>query len=232
MLQVQIGQGTTNLTPACSIISSFETKPYLCIHVDLVWWPYICVKAWRRIKELEEQETFLLIPRLRALPPWISQEKSSKGDTLQRLLKHSVANTQHLATAARQPQAWEAACCSQADALYASPSYLSLQMGHFPGGPGQTLLINHDLNLSQWGDLRLDIIWKQIGWKIALTIGVHTEFPCESFRGVKTVSSKTLNDLSVREWHSNPVLCHMQLETVAASSSLLLLLCFQLSRPS
>lgn len=30
---------------------------------------YICVKAWRRIKELEKQETFLLIPRLRALPP-------------------------------------------------------------------------------------------------------------------------------------------------------------------
>lgn len=48
----------------------------------------------------------------------ISGKKPSKSDTsLQRLLKHDAAHTQHLASAARKLEPPGAACRSQADAL-------------------------------------------------------------------------------------------------------------------
>lgn len=53
MYHVHTGHSIINLTPVYSIISSFETKLCLCVHVYLVPLSYICVKA-ARISELEE----------------------------------------------------------------------------------------------------------------------------------------------------------------------------------
>lgn len=114
------GYRMTQLTPVGSIIPTLETKPCLGVCGYLVLVPYICVKALRRINELEEQDFFFFFNTKTesTSPANISGKKPSKSDTsLQRLLKHNAAHTQHLAPAARKLEPPGAACCSQADAL-------------------------------------------------------------------------------------------------------------------
>lgn len=120
MYRVKTDHGVMNLLPACSVISSFKTKPCLCVHVHvyLLVLPHIRVKALKTVNKLEEQKMYLLIPRWRAPPPWTSQGKNSRSDTcLQRLPKHYPANSEHLAFAVREPRAAGSCLPSQADAL-------------------------------------------------------------------------------------------------------------------
>lgn len=88
--------------PACSLILLFEMKLTLCAHADLMT-SHMC-KLEEENKGTWGQEMLLLIPWPRAPHLNIPGKKLPKVATsLQHLLKHSVAKTQHLATAVKSP---------------------------------------------------------------------------------------------------------------------------------
>lgn len=172
MYHIKLGHNVIHIIPSWSICLFLETRVLLSLQLYL----FICLATHTGWSFEKNQLTwrrghFSLTIKTRGHPPRISKEAVAVWDLPSAPWKCHLANRKHLVAFA----VWSLSL-GKLPVLTSwglvGPARLTwvCRWAISQVGPGQTLLINHGLNLSQRGDLRLDIIWKQIGWKIALTI--------------------------------------------------------------